>query len=101
MSLILRIHTDAAEEAEAARNWYAARSLDAARGFLVELENALEQVVAQPLAWPKYLHRTRSYLLRRYPYLVVYRLQGEKIFVVAVAHASREPGYWRKRRVDD
>jgi plasmid stabilization system protein ParE len=97
---ILRIHTEAAEEAEAAKDWYFARSPDAAIGFLRELERALDYVVARPHACPKYLHRTRSYLLHRYPFILVYRLKGDTLYVVAIAHASRDPGYWRKRQFD-
>lgn len=33
--------------------------------------------------------------MRRFPYSVVYHLSGEVIRVIAVAHQSRRPGYWR------
>jgi hypothetical protein len=33
----------------------------------------------------------------RFPYLVPYREEPSRIFVVAVAHAKRRPGYWKKR----
>ena len=35
--------------------------------------------------------------LRQFPYTLVYRVQGEVITVIAVAHQSRQPGYWAKR----
>jgi plasmid stabilization system protein ParE len=41
---------------------------------------------------------TRRLLLPRFPYHVVYRLSPAEIVVVAVAHAKRRPGYWKRRR---
>jgi toxin ParE1/3/4 len=41
--------------------------------------------------------QTRKFLLRQFPYTLVYRVQGEVITVIAVAHQSRQPGYWAKR----
>jgi hypothetical protein len=39
-------------------------------------------------------------LVKRHPYLVVYALRGDEIIVLAIAHTSREPGYWRERLVE-
>ncbi len=41
--------------------------------------------------------RYRRIVVRRFPYLVFFEVRGETVEVVAVAHASREPGYWRAR----
>lgn len=35
--------------------------------------------------------------LKRFPYEIVIRESTEGILVVAVAHRSRRPGYWRNR----
>jgi toxin ParE1/3/4 len=35
--------------------------------------------------------------LNRFPYTVLYRVKNDEIFVTAVAHHSRRPGYWRRR----
>jgi plasmid stabilization system protein ParE len=40
----------------------------------------------------------RRILVRRFPYAVFYFVEGETIVVLAVAHASREPGFWLGRR---
>lgn len=36
--------------------------------------------------------------LRRFPYNVVYVELEDRIWVAAVAHQKREPGYWASRR---
>jgi toxin ParE1/3/4 len=40
---------------------------------------------------------TRQLLVTRFPYYVVYRIRDDDIYVVAVAHTSRRPDYWKHR----
>jgi toxin ParE1/3/4 len=41
---------------------------------------------------------TRQLVLRRFPYKIVYRVRAHDLYVVAIAHTSRRPGYWRDRQ---
>ncbi len=50
-----------------------------------------------PELQPPYDERHRFAVLRRYPYSVVYRLEGERIRVIAFAHSRRSAGYWQGR----
>ena len=88
---------EALEEAEAAARWYADRSATAAIGFSEEIDAAESAILRLPDAWPRFDHGTRRYLLRRYPFSVVYRADPNRILVVAIAHGHRRPGYWRSR----
>ena len=88
---------EALEEAEAAARWYAERSPDAASAFSDEIDAAEAAIAEFPEAWPQYDHGTRRYLLRRYPFSVVYRTEASRVLIVAVAHGHRRPGYWKSR----
>jgi plasmid stabilization system protein ParE len=88
---------EAIEEAEAAARWYAERSQTAAGAFADEIDSAIAEITRLPLAWPGYSHNTRRFLLRRFPYSVVYRVSESTTLIVAVAHHRRRPGYWRDR----
>jgi toxin ParE1/3/4 len=94
-----RWHAEAALEAEETRDWYAQRSPFAARGFLLELTDALQAVVEAPDRWPRGRHNTRRYVFpRKYPFTLVYRLAADGLVeVVAVAHQKRHPEYWAHR----
>ncbi len=35
--------------------------------------------------------------MRQSPYSIVFRLVDDEIFIVAIAHHVREPGYWAGR----
>jgi len=97
MALVVEFHPEAVLEAQAARAWYAERSEQAGIAFVGALGLAVQALADAPLAWPEYLHATRRFLLRRFPFLVVYRVSGNLIQVIAVAHGRRRPGYWRER----
>ena len=88
---------DALEEAQAAAAWYFARSPVAAEGFADELDAAVVAIAESPDAWPPFDLGTRRYLLRRFPFSVVYRAEDHRIVIVAIAHARRRPRYWRRR----
>ena len=84
-------------EVDTAKDWYFSRSAAAASDFADEMERAVELILDGPDRWPNHLHGTRRFLLRRFPFLVVYRVLGDSVLVVAVAHAARKPGYWKRR----
>jgi|SRR5579862_3827596 len=40
----------------------------------------------------------RRFPLRRFPFALVYRIDGERLRIIANAHRRRRPGYWRRRK---
>ncbi|MGK3982811.1 type II toxin-antitoxin system RelE/ParE family toxin [Sorangium sp. So ce136] len=84
-------------EAEEAASWYAERDPRVAARFAEAIEAALNRIADAPDRWPFYRHGTRRVRLTRFPYLVVYREEPTRVLVVAIAHAKRKPGYWKKR----
>ena len=42
----------------------------------------------------------RHFVLRKFPFSIVYALASDLIYIVAIAHGSREPEYWRLRVQD-
>ena len=93
----VEVHPLAADEAEAAERWYRERNVTAAARFRRELDRAVELIAERPEAAPSYIGNTRRFLLRRFPFFVVYRVYIGHVQVVAVAHARRRPGYWVQR----
>ncbi|MDZ7615679.1 MAG: type II toxin-antitoxin system RelE/ParE family toxin, partial [Patescibacteria group bacterium] len=77
---------------------YAERSERAATGFEAAFARAIDAIEATPDRYPLCDDRHRFCLLRRYPFQVIYRRASEnRWLIVAVAHASRRPGYWLNR----
>jgi plasmid stabilization system protein ParE len=80
-----------------ALSWYAERSVQAAERFDSELDHAIQMIASDPERFPRCDDRHRYYLMRRFPYQVIYRPCSVYLVVIAVAHTSRQPQYWADR----
>lgn len=102
MSLRVEFHPEALAELEADVLWYEARE----RGLGAEFFQAIV-VVAQgaaevPDRWPLFPDVrpalvVRRRVLHRFPYVLAFKVYGERLVVLAVAHARRRPRYWVHR----
>lgn len=87
-----------ARNTTAAFDWYLARSPEAALKFDAEVERGLGLIVEAPRRWAPGSYATRRFLLKQFPFILIYREYGSvAIQIVAVAHTSRRPGYWKPR----
>jgi len=93
----VRFLTLAQQELDDAVNWYNEQADGLGKEFLDELDRAVRRSVAFPLSCPEIEPGLRRCLLARFPYGLVYGLEGDTIVVVAVAHLHREPRYWAAR----
>ena len=50
-----------------------------------------------PQRWSLREDGTRRYLVHRFPYLVVYMHLHDHVWIIAIAHCKRRPGYWKER----
>lgn len=90
-------HLQAEEDFLEAYAWYFERSETAARAFLREMDRAILRISEAPERWPAYDSVTRRFLLSIFPFSVIYRVAGQVVQVIAVAHNKRKPGYWKPR----
>jgi toxin ParE1/3/4 len=84
-------------EAEDALGWYLERSPRAGEAFVRELEHGLALIAESPSLCPRFEAGTRRYVLRKFPYSIIYREMPTRIDVVAVCHHKRRPRYWQDR----
>jgi plasmid stabilization system protein ParE len=91
-------HPEAAEEFEAAVDWYETREIGLGLDFAVEIHAAIQRASAMPNAWTRLSGNVRRVLVNRFPYGVLYEPGNAHLLVLAVMHLRREPGYWMARR---
>jgi plasmid stabilization system protein ParE len=90
------LHPEAQGDIEAAYEWYSQRNSDASIKFLTNIDEALDVVTEAPYRWPEY-HGTRRYLIRDFPFALVYINDPGSVRILAVAHHKRRPGFWKAR----
>jgi plasmid stabilization system protein ParE len=95
--LAVEILPEAEAEIEEAFGWYELQRPGLGRQFLVAIDDAREQASGRPFSFPTVLRRTRRTVIRRFPYLVFYVVEQDRILVTGVFHAYRDPGAWSDR----
>jgi len=70
------------------------------QAFLDEFEFAVNSLLQHPRLGPTWRNRKRRLLMSRFPYSIIYIIADDEIRIFAVAHHSRHPAYWRKRRFE-
>lgn len=92
---------------EAARNelreavqYYDARRDGLGQEFLEEIRTTVRKIEQSPDTWSPLSENTRRCRTKRFPYGVIYRVDGDEIVIVAVAHLHRRPGYWSGRDLE-
>ena len=91
------LHPQADQELTEIALYYDAQKSGLGADFLAEFERTLDFLLHFPSAGRLLLHGSRRVSLRRFPYHVIYRLDPGRVFILAVAHHRRLPGYWQTR----
>ena len=65
--------------------------------FKSEVKSAVERIARHPLAWSVERGEVRKCLLHKFPYKILYSIEIDHIFIIAVAHQHRKPDYWIDR----
>jgi toxin ParE1/3/4 len=73
-------------------------SPDLGLAFIAEFERMVGLLCRRPRVGPVWRGTTRRLPLRRFPYSIIYQLTADEVRVIALAHQSRRPGYWRGRQ---
>jgi plasmid stabilization system protein ParE len=95
-----RFREEVAEEVNDAIDFYEADSETAGGKFEAEFRRVLQEIKAHPERGSPTLGRARRRRLQRFPYSIIYLIRPDHVYIVAVAHFSREWGYWLDRLED-
>lgn len=62
--------------------------------FRDEVRDAAKRIAEYPEAWSIERGDVRKCLLHKFPYKILYSIEPDHIFIIAVAHQHRKPDYW-------
>ena len=96
--MIVSISPEAERELTDAAIFYAEQeSTELGLAFIAEFERALELLRENPNFGAPWRDTTQRFPLRRFPYGVLFVVEGTELRVMALVH-QRRPGYWSARK---
>jgi len=91
------VHCEAELELWQAVDYYETKCVGLGLDLEREVSRILVDIKEAPDRWPIKQYGARCHLLNRFPYAIYYLELQDVIWIVAVAHTSRKPYYWRNR----
>jgi toxin ParE1/3/4 len=95
--LEIELHQDADDELKAAALFYETQLAGLGNSFLERISEGFELIRRHPLAGQEIFDDYRRLVARQFPYSLIYRIQDDRVYIIAVAHWRRRPGYWKER----
>lgn len=93
----VRLLKIASLELSEALSWYRERSQHVAEDLWLRVRDARRSILLYPLASPLIERRVRRFILPGFPYDLIYVVFDDEIVILAFAHHSRQPLYWKSR----
>lgn len=94
------LHPEAQKELRAAALYYEQREAGLGERFLEAIQSGFRQIERSPFTWRCIRGEIRRFLVKKFPYGIVYAPVDDQIFVLALMHLKREPDYWLGRLGD-
>jgi toxin ParE1/3/4 len=97
MSLPIVYHDQVPDEINAAVAWYEQQRPGRGAAFAADLQKQVNRIADNP-ALSGVIHRdVRGCPMRHFPYVVYYRVDSDRIVIIAVQRGARNPRSWRWR----
>ena len=90
-------HPEADAEYAEAAEYYTGDGLALGGRFYEEIEALIVAITSAPGRFREFDPPARRHLAKGFPFAVVYLDEPERVWIVAVMHLHRAPGYWRDR----
>ncbi len=84
-------------ELEDATHFYELEFKGLGQRFKKEIKKTAIRISEYPKAWSVERGEVRRCILHKFPYKLLYSIEKDHIFIIAVAHLHRKPDYWIDR----
>jgi len=88
-------------ELDDATEYYEVESPGLGVRFRDEVKRGIRRICEHPDAWAKEKFDVRRYILHKFPYKVLYSIEDNYIYIIAIAHGHRRPNYWIGRILNE
>lgn len=90
-------HPEASQDYPDAIEYHAAISMEPAARFDSEIQRLVGEICLDPQWFLRIRPPVQRAISHEFPYSVVHPDQPDRVWIVAVMHAKRRPGYWIRR----
>lgn len=97
MTLLVTFRRAARAEFIEAAAWYEAQRPNLGVEFVTEIERCVALAAEQPQLYAVVHKGLRRVTTERFPYGVYFRVDAQRVVVLAVFHGSRDPAIWQRR----
>ena len=93
-------HPEASDEMFESARFFEEKSAGLGSDLISAIQEATRRILMFPESGPIEKWNIRKCLVRGFPFTLLYEANEERIFIVAVMHQHRRPGYWAQRVID-
>jgi toxin ParE1/3/4 len=96
----VKLHSEAEAELQASVSFYRERGGPRlADRFKEHVEAGFKAILANPERFPpiRDIPGMQKFRLKHFPFSLLYIQRPDYVWIVAIAHGSRKPGYWKHR----
>lgn len=98
MTYHIRVSDEAEEDIANAWDWYYKIQPSLAEQFLLTVEFSFEKIKSSPYLFAKKHKNIRSASIKKFPFAVLYIVNGNDIEIFSVFHHKRNPKIWKQRK---
>jgi plasmid stabilization system protein ParE len=90
-------HPEAHQEMIESARFYEEKSKGLGADFLTAVEATTRRIAQNPQAGARERATMDKRLVPGFPFTILYEIRLDRVFIAAVMHQQRRPGYWKKR----
>lgn len=96
-SFSIELSDDAEDDFNKSYEYYYEDNPKVADAFYISINHCFEIIKQNPNTFPIAYKNVRKYVIKKFPFVVYYRIVDEVIQVIAIFHTSRNPETWNER----
>jgi toxin ParE1/3/4 len=97
MSWVVVFRRAAEIDLESAIDWYESHKQGLGRELLFAVDKSVHAILQDPEKLEIVYKDVRRAFVRRFPYVLYYKLEDERIIILSVFHERRNPEIWMER----
>lgn len=93
----IELSDDAEIDLDNSFEFYKQDNPNVANTFFKEVDLSFKKIKENPESFPIIGLSIRKYVLKKFPFIVYYKIDKYTIQIIAIFHTSRNPEIWRRR----